>query len=322
MFSNVIVCCPANLVTGGAELLHQFVHALRQRNIDSKIMYYPFSTSVKTPNDYVHYNIEVAALDEVNSNTLIVLPETATYLMREFNNSNIAIWWLSVDNYFGYSRSQSRVIDKIKHIVKILIRKKSSIYSMRKMIHLHQSEYAKCFLKSKNIISFSMTDYLNQNHAKIESTISKNRIIAYNPKKGAFLTKKLISSMPDVIFLPLINMSAQEVRKSLEQAMLYIDFGNHPGKDRFPREAAMAGCIIITGKQGSAGNNKDLPIPEKFKVSETDPDFLIKVRNIINCAFNDFDNLDKEFYNYRDKIRAEHSVFEGNVEDFIMKFLI
>jgi len=42
---------------------------------------------------------------------------------------------------------------------------------------------------------------------------------------------------------------------------LYVDFGKHPGKDRMPREAAVHGCCIITGRRGAAGNPFDIPIP-------------------------------------------------------------
>ena len=45
----------------------------------------------------------------------------------------------------------------------------------------------------------------------------------------------------------------------------YIDFGPHPGMDRLPREAALAGCVVITNREGAAGFNEDVPLPSEFK---------------------------------------------------------
>ena len=31
-----------------------------------------------------------------------------------------------------------------------------------------------------------------------------------------------------------------------------VDLGHHPGKDRLPREAALAGCVTVVGRAGAA----------------------------------------------------------------------
>ena len=85
----------------------------------------------------------------------------------------------------------------------------------------------------------------------------------YNPKKGIEFTRQLIEAAPDLNWVPLENMSNEEVRGKLKTSKVYIDFGDHPGKDRFPREAAISGCCVITGKRGSAAYD-DVPIPEDF----------------------------------------------------------
>jgi len=35
------------------------------------------------------------------------------------------------------------------------------------------------------------------------------------------------------------------------------------GKDRFMREAAVSGCVVVTHKSGAAGYKEDVPIDEK-----------------------------------------------------------
>jgi hypothetical protein len=35
--------------------------------------------------------------------------------------------------------------------------------------------------------------------------------------------------------------------------------------DRLPREAALAGCVVITNREGAAANDEDVPLPTRFK---------------------------------------------------------
>lgn len=48
-------------------------------------------------------------------------------------------------------------------------------------------------------------------------------------------------------------LSAEEVQAMLKKSKVYIDFGGHPGMEHIPREAALAGRIIVTNRAGSAG---------------------------------------------------------------------
>ena len=58
-YNKVVVCCPAELVTGGPELLHQFVHHLTEQGVDAHITYYPFCSKHSTPEAYKHYKINI-----------------------------------------------------------------------------------------------------------------------------------------------------------------------------------------------------------------------------------------------------------------------
>ncbi len=35
--------------------------------------------------------------------------------------------------------------------------------------------------------------------------------------------------------------------------------------DRLPREAALAGCVVVTNRDGAANFNEDVPLPAEFK---------------------------------------------------------
>ncbi len=73
--------------------------------------------------------------------------------------------------------------------------------------------------------------------------------------------------MPGWTFVPLENMSKQEVRALMQQSRYYIDFGHHPGKDRLPREAAASGCVVLTLRAGAAQFFDDVPLAQESSVA-------------------------------------------------------
>ncbi|NNS07613.1 hypothetical protein [Erwinia sp. JH02] len=323
-FSSVYICCPANVVTGGPELLHQFASKLQDNGVDSYLIYYPFEHNFDTPKQYKHYNVRVATLGSVKNDSLVVLPETATVLAKKFSHQQLAIWWLSVDNYYGCP-PESFGLPKFKHLAALVRNKKLSINKMKGFIHLHQSEYARLLLAKHNIHSMQMTDYISSFHFRSETKNSlenKKKIISYNPKKGVEMTRKIITACPEFTFVPLENMTAQEVNETLSNSMIYIDFGNHPGKDRFPREAALANCCIITGRRGSAKNMIDVSIPERFKLDENDDNLIDIYKKMCNKIFKDFSIQIEAFEKYRESIKSEGERFEQNVNEFMRKYII
>lgn len=117
-----------------------------------------------------------------------------------------------------------------------------------------------------------LSDYVNDIYLAGEEAAlreKKEDVVLYNPKKGAAFTKALREMAQDLRWVPLIGMTTEEMRSCMSKSKVYIDFGNHPGKDRIPREAAISGCIVITGKRGAAAFAEDVCIPETYKFDES-----------------------------------------------------
>lgn len=323
MFNQVYVCCPGDAVTGGPELLHQFVNELRTQGVNAFILYMPFDRKFEVPSQYKHYNTPIADFESVDvSNSVVVIPEVCTSLIKNFKNAHIAIWWLSVDNYIG-SDGENPTKDYLAHLLRVFLFKKLKVSSMANFSHFVQSEYARLFLLGKGIKSSFLTDYLNETHLKkdnLTNLVIREDIIAYNPKKGRSFTQKIMSENPSLKFVPIQNMSASEVKNLLQRSKIYIDFGHHPGKDRFPREAAMAGCCIITGKRGSANNSIDISIPEQYKIKGKG--LSKSFFTIANDIFSNFDSHYKLFDSYRNNIMKEPEVFKEQVALFLSKLKI
>jgi hypothetical protein len=96
----------------------------------------------------------------------------------------------------------------------------------------------------------------------------------------------------------------------MTQSKIYIDFGHHPGKDRFPREAASCGCLIITSFEGSAQFFNDVTIDPKYKFNNIDG-----VSDLIKDIFENFSDHFDNFGLYRKMIADEKEVFYKQIKN-------
>jgi len=349
--TKIYVACPANVSTGGPELLHQLAfHFRKNLDVDAYMYYYNFDDSkFKNPvhREYEKYdNPFVTKLNEIENNkkNIIIVPEIqdGINLLQHFKNIRKGVWFLSVDNYY-LSRLRkkdffiTRAINKITKIFfgeplinfdiasEEILKKLVEKFDYRKDqslrladFYLFQSCYAIEHFKNLEH-KYYLSDYLNKDFLKIETDLSnKEDIVAFNPKKGFSFTKKIISSAKDIKFVPLINMSREEVVKTLQKAKVYIDFGNHPGKDRIPREAAILGCCVITGKRGSAGFFEDAPIPNEYKLEDREENILKIIDKIKDCLEN-YEERYKDFDYYREVIKNEPQKFMEDLKKIFMK---
>lgn len=297
--------------TGGCELGHQLVHSINRNTCHKAfVMYYPFSDNQIIPEQYEKYDCETISFDAAAdlSNKKIILPEIFTYLVRNFHNSDVAIWWMSVDNYFGSKKLRFALANKFIPLTYCRrFGKNSKIVS-----NLYQSEYARLFLEGLGVSnSMPLSDFLNPSFLKEASVQSEQRenIVLFNPAKGANLTRKIRDHAPEITFIPIVNLTRDEVSKLLKRAKIYIDFGHHPGKDRIPREAAISGCCILVGRRGSAANNVDIPIPDEFKFSVKSSFDPSAVTHKIFEIFREFPAYSLKYLDYREKIFREEEMF-------------
>lgn len=327
-YSKIYIFCEANGQSGGHELLHQLAYLLIKNKKDVKLIYYPISNSNQIPNKFNNYikkqDLATQVLDITNN--LIIISESLTFLLYKYKNAKFVIWWLSIDNYY-FSNGKNDIISLLlKHYnrLKYIFRYKSDKASFKlisKKINLVQSYYAFDHLRNKGISNIRfLSDYINLdflNDIKLTNT-ARNNIVLYNPKKGTRVTNQIIKFSkkikPDIEFIPLINMSKEQIIEIMQKAKVYIDFGNHPGKDRIPREAALNGLIVIVGKRGSAINEFDVPIPSKYKISY-DNNLLKSTFNILEESLNNYENLKSEFNQYVLKIKQEQNIFEQEVNE-------
>ena len=310
---KIIVCC-SHSVTGGPELLHQLVHELREIGRDAHITYYPFEETFDCPEPYKKYNAPQGPLID-NADTFVLIPESATWLLKHLKNAKIGVWWLSVDNYCKQHKSP---LKSAYYRYRSLLTGRVPLFKMRGLLHFTQSHYAKIYLTKAKITSAPLTDYLSIEHLQqpFSWTIkTKEDIIAFNPKKGMRQTRSLMNAYPKTKFVPIENMTQIQVSELLGRAKIYVDFGHHPGKDRIPREAAMAGCCIITGQRGAARYHEDVPIPNKYKLDDSREEYVNEFGELVDQVFSNFNSHAKDFDEYRTHILEEPMHFKNQVID-------
>jgi hypothetical protein len=110
-------------------------------------------------------------------------------------------------------------------------------------------------------------------------------------------------------------MSRNQIIDVLKRSKIYIDFGSHPGKDRFPREAALMNNIIITGFRGSAMFYNDGPIdPTQYKFDMND---LYSAANKIKEHLYNYNEKIKDFDLYKNIILNQKEEFINQVKQYL-----
>jgi len=311
---RIIILSPAYIATGGTELLQQLCAELNMDNIYSEMYYTSVYKDSPVEEKFSEYNNPITTELVDDDDSIIVIPETLIDYAYSIKRAKIYIWWLSVDNYYGANRIK---YDFIRNFV-YRIKDKMNSKLFKKCDHLVQSEYARQYLlKEKNVQPSkidSLSDYLNKEFLnENRSNGDRESIILYNPKKGIDFTMRIMEEVGEYEWVALEGMTTQEMKSLMCRSKLYIDFGNHPGKDRMPREAAVCGCCIITGKRGAASNDKDILIPDKYKFNDNIDEIHSIHKMITNCLENYDDNY-INFNNYVEKIFNEEAIFKKEVK--------
>ena len=322
--TNIYILAPANVATWWVELLHQLAFKINSvlwfENVFVKYVWEKKGLN-PTPKDYDKYNIKyVSEVKDVESNILVV-PEIYAKELFKFKKIRRVVRWLSVDNYYfsGWVNLFFRHIN-YRILLKIFWIQKYLWFSgkLRKVdTHLVQCEYVRQHLLSKGIETDNieyLSDYLIADFFDNKWDIKdKHDIVCYNPKKWFKYTKKLINYMrwDNVKFVPIQNMSRQEVIDLLKKSKIYIDFWHFPGKDRIPREASILWDLIIISKMGAGWFYEDFPIDEKYKIGDLSD--LKGIRDKIIFMLKNYSNLIKNFESYHKIIKTEERKFDDDL---------
>ena len=322
--SKVYIFCPGNVQTGGPESLHQLASQLISFGVQAAMIYgrlsdVTFDRDAPVHDAYKKYHVPYTTRLHDDSKNIIVTSEVSTVELYGAKNVRKVIWWMSVDNYLQHIAQKFQPL--INHPLAAPLPKFFTFCNADKNVeHWFKSEYARQFLelngvpadKVRYVESYANRLFISR-AAHVDLSAKKN-IVAFNPKKGFEITRQLIELALDIDWRPIENMTTEQVQELLASAKIYLDLGEHPGKDRLPREAALSGCVVMTGRRGAASNDVDYNIPAEFKFDEdesTPRDILEKIR----AVFENFEQAHAAQKSFRERELNARKNFAAQVAD-------
>lgn len=335
--NKIYIISPGNKDNGGGESLHQLCDTLNRLGYKA-FMYYFDSKSESILEKMRIYNVNITNKIEDNSNNLIICPEMYTYPLRKYKKIKKSIWFLSLDFYLrSLPLYRTKYVSKKWNIpniffpfilLAVLIGTEATFknFSFKKdniKYFLYNVEYARSFIEREckgDCILKYLCGPINKIYFESKPLISKEKIVAYNPKKAGSFTTRIIElfslEKKGIEFIPIQDMDQMEVKNLLCKSSVYMDFGFFPGPERIPREAVMMKCNIITSNHGSAYNDIDVPIPNRYKFELKEENIGVIINTIEDMVFN-YDKYVGEFEKYREKVISQHEKFDLYVRDFI-----
>ncbi|MBR5913529.1 MAG: hypothetical protein IKZ58_04135 [Selenomonadaceae bacterium] len=319
--SKVYIICPGGVRSDGAELCHRLCSQLIRLKVDAHLVYIPITKDFDPDNPvyppYKYFRAPYTYEVEDATQNILIVPESLTSYLYTLKNIRRVIWWLSVDNLF-----RDIAIQAVNHLNKALSSPMVKFFCFQKhdedIEHWTQSEYAKLFLKVNKVPDekiYHIGDYINPMPVKANNKVDfkrKKNTIAYNAATSSKIMPKLIAAFPKVNWIAIQDTQAEGVQKLLEDAKIYVDFGDFVYKETLPRYAAVMGCVVITGKHGAAANKVDINIPPEFKFEDTEEN-LPQIEKKIRDVLADYKGAYAKQKNFLDKIINEQKNFNRNV---------
>lgn len=342
---KVYIVCPYNK-TGGPRSLHQLGNNLISKGLDVYMYYGDHGQKAKTSKILYDDSLaKIANKIEDKKNNVVITSEYDTGWLLKVKNAKRVIWWLSLTYYlnndvlsaikkYTLDRNQSSIyvpFRYFKRIVKDKLNGKSDRFinkdkDLQSIYHLYNCEYVRQYIVSRGVKSNNMQylcgpiDLPEYKDPVRDILKNKKDIIVYNPAK---MDKDTINNIqkymnvhyPNYILKPLKNMTHNEVLNNLKAAKVYLDLGYFPGPERMPREAVIQYCNIITANRGSAANNIDIPIPQKYKF-KTDPVNIEQLCELAIRMCDDFETYTSDYDRYRTKVKNQIARFDKDINEF------
>ena len=309
-YRTIYVLCPNLHKSGGPELLHQLVWQINEFGGCANLAFVMKHGDLYANPALVHYvkgHIVTQEEIEDSEDNAVIIPEGFPEAADKLQRIHKLFWWMSVDNYKRYYDFAPQPVEE---------RMQRICAEME--YHLCQSFYAAEYVRSYGVPEdriLMLGDYLNDAYLNMPEPKRSGREdrILYNPIKDQMIGE-LMEAHPELPWTPIEKMTTDQVRELMCRSKVYIDFGMHPGKDRMPREAALCGCCVITGRRGSAAYFEDVSIPEEFRLDEQSVNVDGIIKRIVECLEH-YETNSAKLDEYRIKIQNEKAEFESAVHD-------
>jgi len=331
---RVFIYFPAGVRSGGPDALHQLCEALMAHGVEAWLVPLRWPAGRDDVSEYERYGCRIALEVPDAPDVAVVFPDVAASYLATVQRARPVVWWLSIDFSETYGPEMARRSGEVSwggrlvHAYRVVVpwhaerRTKSLVALLGRASHCAQSEYARRFLGEREGLPVSLlSDYVHldaQFHYPEEGDgpAREPLSVAYNPAKGARYLSHLRERAPDLVWRPVTGLDRDGVGRLLSTSQVYVDLGHHPGKDRIPREAALAGCVVVVGGRGSAALPEDVPVVDALRVPLTDDvsKTVLQTEQVLRRVLAEPDVWRAGQRGYRDWIRGEEQRFRDEVE--------
>lgn len=291
---DVLIVCPANCATGGPECLHEFTSELNKIDgVYARLWYWDIKSYPPMPEEYKSYGCEYVTEMPEGFDGYVVLPEI--WANKALDYPKAAIYWLGLDAYAGWN-----------------LYDRGAFLANENIIHIAQSEYAYDFLRMLKVRHlFKCVDVLNADFYEDYAEEERSDAVLYNPAKSTPFMQRLMAECQGIEFKPIQGMTRAEVIDAMRHSKLYIDFGEFPGRERIPREAALCGCCLITSKIGSADYLEDFCHFYKY---DSKPSHVWAIIRKIRYVLDNYTECKRDFDRFREDLIEDRTRIQWQTE--------
>lgn len=308
--TKVYVLCPSGRRSETADKCHWLCAQLIRLGVEAYMVYLPGGgENISVDDFYLRYNLPYDTGVEDSAKNILIVPEVAATYLYFTKQTRRVLWWYDVDNFFR--DMGARLVQQFDNILTKPMPKFFTFSHFDENVeHWAQSEYARQFLKVNGVPDekvYTVSDCLNKNFlnyaAKIDTAAKKN-IVACKPVPNRDFTDVVKNLANNVEWRSVEDLTSAALQKLFAEAKVYVDFSDHGAKDELTREAAVSGCVVVTGKRGAADNEVDFSIPAEFKFDET-VDAALAAAEKIGDVLENFDAEYAKQNEFREKILRE-----------------
>lgn len=329
--------CPKGVHTGGPTAIHQLATALTQAGRRVYLMPSSGTRSNEPHPTYAAFgHTWIDEIDESEAAVIITSESDLQALVNTPPNTTRAVWWLSIDNSpyfrheFGYRRGlftrREYYRRKLRRLALVAARKRQSRRSIRSILndaqHFTQSHYARTVIYSVlDLQSEMLSDYTTpittteRAYMSDEPLHGRKLRVAINPRKGMEIAEHLMNARDDIEWKMIKGLTPQGVWDLLADSDIYLDLGHHPGKDRMPREAALAGTVVALVARGAGYYEQDYAIDPTFRIPDCGTNKLtaLAAHRVLDVIASDLSASRARQERFRATIAQERQAFEAEV---------
>lgn len=343
---KIQIYIPGPLVTGGPENCHQIADGLLRLGVECRIQYYKTDARIYEPivwddgNPYVsRYTMIQRRPGDQYEPTHYIFGSVDHRLRDLHKGSPRAVHWNVTPEYcrkfiglqklavllFGnksYAAAMAGLcVEKINS--KGFLQKRAA-WSVRAsagdLLHLVQSYSA--YYQLKKGYGFDPVFLFDYCHKQFFDTVDlasadmvRDIDVVYQPRSEPHAS--LVLKKMGLKTKLLKGLSRDELILTLKRSKCYLDLGNHPGRDRLPREAVVCGAVAVIGHAGTAECFVDVPSIPDLKVKRSN---YMGIRNAIRAVIQNPDTYRQRQQYFALDIRKQRDEFDRQLLGFLTRF--